>query len=45
MGRKKGLKGFELAKNIFIEPTSFEAKQIVTNTLKVQRHEAKLAYK
>ncbi len=44
-GKKGGLKGFEMAKNIYIEPVGFHSKQILTNTMKVQRHEAKKAYK
>jgi long-subunit acyl-CoA synthetase (AMP-forming) len=35
---KKGLKGFELVKNILIEPASFLEKKILTNTMKIQRH-------
>lgn len=45
IAKKKGLKSFEMAKNIYLETTSFQEKDIVTNTMKVQRHEAKLAYK
>lgn len=26
IGRKKGLKGFEVAKNIYIEPVGFQSK-------------------
>ena len=34
-----------MAKNIYIEPMSFQVRQILTNTMKVQRHEAKKVYK
>jgi long-chain acyl-CoA synthetase len=45
IGRKKGLKGFEVAKNIYIEPVGFQSKEILTNTMKIQRHEARRVYK
>lgn len=45
IGKKKGLKSFEMAKNIYIEPLGFQSKDILTNTMKVQRHEARRAYK
>lgn len=45
VGKKGGLKSFEMAKNIYIETGSFQAKEILTNTMKVQRHEAKRVYK
>lgn len=41
VGKQKGLKSFEQAKNIYLEPKSFQEKEIVTNTMKIQRHEAK----
>lgn len=44
LSKKEGLKSFEQAKNIFIEPQSFAARGIVTSTMKVQRHEAKNLY-
>lgn len=44
-GKKGGLKSFEMAKNIYIEPAGFQSKEILTNTMKVQRHEAKKVYK
>ena len=44
LGNQKGLKSFEQAKNIYLEPKSFQEKEIVTNTMKLQRHEAKLAF-
>lgn len=44
-GKKGGLKSFEMAKNIYIEPVGFQVKDILTNTMKVQRHLAKKAYK
>lgn len=34
-----------MAKNIYIEPLGFQSKDILTNTMKVQRHEARRAYK
>jgi len=43
--KKEGLVGFEQAKNIYLDPESFALKNIVTNTMKLQRHEAKKAYK
>jgi len=39
------LKGFEQAKNIYLEPSPFMNKGILTNTMKIQRHEAKKLYK
>jgi len=43
--KKEGLSGFEQAKNIYLDPESFATKGIVTNTMKLQRHEAKKTYK
>ena len=43
--RTKGLHGFEVAKNVYLETESFMAKGILTNTLKMIRFEAKQAYK
>jgi long-subunit acyl-CoA synthetase (AMP-forming) len=34
-----------MAKNIYIEPMGFQSKEIMTTTMKVQRHEAKKVYK
>ena len=45
VGKEAGLAGFEQAKNIYLDPQSFTEKGIVTNTQKVQRHEAKKYYK
>jgi long-chain acyl-CoA synthetase len=45
IGRKGGLNGFELAKNIFLEPTSFLSQKLLTNTLKIIRFEARNHYK
>lgn len=45
VGKEAGLAGFEQAKNIFLDPQSFVERGIVTNTMKIQRHEAKKAYK
>jgi long-chain acyl-CoA synthetase len=39
------LKGFERIKNIVIEPENFQVKDLVTNTFKLKRVEAKEAYK
>jgi len=39
------LQGFEQAKNVFIEPHPFMNRGILTNTMKIVRHEAKKAYK
>ena len=44
MGKLAGLKGFEQARNIYLEPNGFMLKGILTNTMKIQRHEAKLVY-
>ncbi len=44
-GKEGGLKGFEQARNIYLEPLPFLAKGILTNTMKIQRHEAKKLYK
>ncbi len=43
--KKEGLNSFQQAKNIYLEPISFGLKGILTNTMKLQRHEAKKAYK
>ena len=45
MGKESGLQSFEQAKNVYVEETSFQMRGIVTNTMKIQRHEAKKAYK
>jgi len=45
VGKEAGLAGFEQAKNIYLDHQSFVEKGIVTNTMKIQRHEAKKAYK
>jgi hypothetical protein len=34
-----------MAKNIHLEPLPFSDKNILTNTMKLQRFEAKVAYK
>ena len=44
IAKVEGLKSFEQAKNIYIEPAGFMMKGILTNTMKIQRHEAKLVY-
>lgn len=33
-----------MAKNIYLEPVNFLSHEILTNTMKVQRHEAKKVY-
>ena len=38
------MNGFELAKNIYLEPSPFINKKIMTNTLKLIRFEARKAY-
>jgi long-subunit acyl-CoA synthetase (AMP-forming) len=45
VGRKEGLNGFELAKNIYLEPKGFLARGILTNTMKLIRFEARNVYK
>lgn len=45
VGRREGLNGFELAKNIYLEPESFLARKILTNTMKLIRFEGRIAYK
>jgi long-chain acyl-CoA synthetase len=45
VGRREGLNGFELAKNIYLEPESFMARKILTNTMKLIRYEGRVAYK
>lgn len=44
LGKESGLQSFEQAKNVYIEEASFQMRGIVTNTMKVQRHEAKKYY-
>jgi long-chain acyl-CoA synthetase len=45
VGKQGGLKGFEMAKNIHLEPAGFMARGILTNTMKIQRHLAKNTYR
>ena len=45
LGKKEGLYGFEMAKNIYFEPEGFLDKGILTNTMKLIRFEAKQYYK
>lgn len=45
VGKKQGLNGFELAKNIYLEPNGFLSKQILTNTMKLIRYDARKVYK
>ena len=44
-GKKEGLYGFEMAKNVYFEPKEFLNKGILTNTMKLIRFEAKQYYK
>lgn len=44
-GKKSGLNTFEQAKNIYLESSLFMEKKILTNTMKLQRYEAKTVYK
>ena len=45
IGKEGGLQGFEQVKNIYLETEPFLTKGILTNTMKIQRHEAKKYYK
>lgn len=45
LGKKSGLNTFEQAKNIYLESIPFADKKILTNTMKLQRFEAKTTYK
>ena len=45
LGKKSGLNTFEQAKNIYLESTPFMDKKILTNTMKLQRFQAKTVYK
>lgn len=45
IGKKSGLNSLEQAKNIYLESVPFTDKQILTNTMKLQRFEAKIVYK
>jgi long-chain acyl-CoA synthetase len=45
IGKEGGLQGFEQVKNIYLEPENFGIKGILTNTMKIQRHEAKKLYR
>ena len=44
IGKKAGLQSFEQAKNIYLEPQNFMARGILTNTMKIQRHEGRKSY-
>lgn len=44
-GKAAGLNSFEQAKNIYIEEKPFAEKNILTNTMKLQRFEAKTLYR
>lgn len=43
-GRKEKLNGFQLAKNIWLEPKGFQSRNILTNTMKLIRYEARNVY-
>ena len=43
--KKNGLSGFEQPKNVYLETTSFQDKNILTTTMKLQRFAAKTLYK
>ena len=45
IGKQAKLQGFEQAKNIYLESEPFINKGILTNTMKIQRHAAKVFYK
>ena len=44
VGKEGKLVGFEIVKNIYLEKDSFLNKGILTTTLKVKRHEARIFY-
>ncbi len=44
IGKQSGLMSFEQAKNIFIEPDTFQSKGILSSTMKLQRFAAKKYY-
>lgn len=43
-GKNEKLNGFQLAKNIWLEPKGFQSKGILTNTMKLIRYEARKVY-
>lgn len=45
VAKREGLNGFEMAKNIYLEPNGFLSKGILTNTMKLIRYDARVAYK
>jgi len=45
IGKQAGLQGFEQAKNIHLDTQPFINRGILTNTMKIQRHEAKKVYR
>lgn len=45
IGKREGLNSLEMAKNIYLETQPFIDKNILTNTMKLQRFEAKTVYK
>jgi len=44
VAKNEGLKGFEMARNIYLEPIGFMMRGILTNTMKIQRYEAKISF-
>lgn len=45
IGKAEHLHSFEMAKNIYLEPKGFLSRNILTNTMKLIRFEARIAYK
>ena len=45
IGKQAKLQGFEQAKNIYLEHETFLVRGVLTNTMKIQRHEAKKFYR
>jgi long-chain acyl-CoA synthetase len=45
IGKEACLQSFEQAKNIYLELEPFLSRGILTNTMKIQRHEAKKYYR
>ncbi len=44
LAKSKGLAGFEMAKNLYIDVEPFLKRGVVSTTMKLQRHEAKKYY-
>jgi long-chain acyl-CoA synthetase len=45
LGKADGLYGFEQAKNVYLESEGFASRNIMTNTMKLIRFEARVYYK